>query len=59
MPTSMGVTDRKLSKGGRKLKRTKHSTIPKTLNINEKKRASRMRIEFKVESGQQTFHNGK
>ena len=40
MPTGMGVTNPKLSKGGRKLKKTKHCTIPKTLNINEKKRAS-------------------
>ena len=36
MPTGMGVTNPKLSKGGRKLKKAKHCTIPITLNINEK-----------------------
>ena len=53
MPTGMGVTNPKLCKDGRKLKKTKHSTIPKTLNINEKRRASGMR------SGQQKCYNGK
>ena len=52
----MGVTNPKLSKGGRKLKTTKHCTIPKTWNINEKKIAYGMRTE--LESGQQKFHNG-
>ena len=59
MPTSIGVTNLKLFKGGRKVKKTKHCTIPKTFNINEKKRASRIRTEFKVESGKQKCHNGK
>ena len=59
MPIGMGVINPKLAKGGRKLKKTKHCNIPKTLNINEKKRSSRMRTEFKVESGQHKCHNGK
>ena len=32
----MGVTDPKFVKGGRKLKRVKHCTIPKTLIEDEK-----------------------
>ena len=32
MPIGMGVTNPKLAKGGRKLKKEKHCTIPKTLN---------------------------
>ena len=31
MPTGMGVIDPKFSKGGRKLKKTKHFTIPPNL----------------------------
>ena len=31
MPTGMGVIDPKFSKGGRKLKKTKHCTIPPNL----------------------------
>ena len=54
MPTSMGVANPKLSKGGRKLKKAKHCTISKTLNINEKKRASGMRTEGR----QRKCHNG-
>ena len=54
----MGVTNPKLSKGDRKLKKTKHCIIPKTLKINEKKIASGMRTEFKVDSDQQKLHNG-
>ena len=46
MPIGMGVTNPKLSKGGRKLKKTKHYTISKTLNINEKKRAFGMRTKM-------------
>ena len=37
MPTGMGVTNPKLAKGGRNLKKAKHCTIPKTLNKMEKK----------------------
>ena len=55
MPISMVVTNLKLSNGGRKLKKTKHCTISKTLNINEKKRAYGMRTE----SGQHKCLNGK
>ena len=33
----MGVTNPKLSKGGRKLKKEKYCTIPKTLNKMERK----------------------
>ena len=41
MPTGMGVTNLKLDKGGRKLKKEKHCTISKTLNKIKKKIASR------------------
>ena len=37
MSTGMGVTNPKLAKGGIKLKKVKHCTIPKTLNKNNKK----------------------
>ena len=43
MLTGMGVTNPNPAKGGRKLKKAKHYTIPKTLHKNEKKRASSMR----------------
>ena len=36
MPIGMGGTDLKFVKGGRKLKRVKHCTIPKTLIEDEK-----------------------
>ena len=39
MLTAMGVTNPNLAKGGRKLKKAKHCTIPKILGQNEKKRA--------------------
>ena len=42
MPTSMGVTNPKLVKGGRKLNKEKHYTIPKNLNKMKKKRASKL-----------------
>ena len=35
MPTGMGVIDPKFVKGGRKLKKTKHCTIPSNLVRNE------------------------
>ena len=41
MPTGMGVVDPKLVRGGRKLKRVKHCTIP-NLEQNDKKRASEL-----------------
>ena len=37
MQNGMGITNPKLAKGGRKLKKTKHCTIPKTLNKMKKK----------------------
>ena len=40
MPTGMGVINPKLAKVGRKIKKAKNCTIPKTLNKNEKRRAS-------------------
>ena len=43
MPIGMGVTDPKFVKGGRKLKKAKHCTIPKTLIKDEKKKASKIR----------------
>ena len=37
MPTGVGVTNPKLAKGGRKLKKAKHCIIPETLNKMERK----------------------
>ena len=44
MPTGMGVIDPKLVKGGRKLKKTKHCTIPSNLvrDKSKKKNASQI-----------------
>ena len=39
MSTGMRVTNPKLSKGGRKLKKEKHCTIPKTLHKNGKEKS--------------------
>ena len=36
MPTGMRVANPKFSKGGRKPKKTKHYTIPKSLIVEEK-----------------------
>ena len=54
MPTGMGVTIRKLVKGGRKLKETKHCIIPKTLNKYEKEKSLWSRIENIVEKEKAT-----
>ena len=35
MPTGMGVIDKKFIKGGRKLKKIKHCTIPSNMMRNE------------------------
>ena len=43
MPTSMGVIDPKFTKGGRKLKKTKHCTIPPNLEKMTSEKASRIR----------------
>ena len=43
MATGMRVTNPKLAKGGRKLKKEKHYTIPKALKRNEKNRVSGIR----------------
>ena len=40
MTTGMGVTDPKFVKGGRKLKKTRYCTIPKTLITNVLKTGS-------------------
>ena len=45
MPTGMGVTNPKLSKGGGKLKEARHCTIPKILNKLEKEKSFWSRIE--------------
>ena len=41
MPIGKGVADPKLLKGGKKLKRVKHCTIP-NLDQNDKKRGSKV-----------------
>ena len=41
--TGMGVIDPKFAKGGRKLKKTKHSTIPPNLEKMKSEKASRIR----------------
>ena len=56
MPTGMGVTNRKLVKGDRKLKETKHCIIPKTLNKYEKEKSFWSRIENS--SGKGKSHRG-
>ena len=43
MPTSMGVIDPKFAKGGRKLKKTKHCTIPQKLEKMKSEKAYRIR----------------
>ena len=43
MPTGMGVIDPKFVKGGRKLKNTKHCTIPPNLEKMKIEKASRIR----------------
>ena len=51
MPTGMGVADPKLDKGGRKLKKTKHCSIP-NLEQNDRKRAyelEKLNLKQKVE----------
>ena len=59
MPTGMGVTDSRLAKNGRKLKKEKHCTIPKTLNKVKKKRHLWKRTELKVNSGKGKSHSEK
>ena len=58
MPTGMEVTNRKLVKGGRKLKEAKHCTISKSLNKYEKKkkkkRASGAELKIVVEKEKST-----
>ena len=46
MSTGMGVTNLKFVKGGRKLKKTKHRTIPKTKWKMKSEKASRIRRKF-------------
>ena len=43
MPTGMGVIDPKFAKGGRKLKKTKHCTIPPNLEKMKSEKASGIR----------------
>ena len=43
MPTGMEVIDPKFAKGGRKLKKTKHCTIPLNLEKMKSEKASRIR----------------
>ena len=43
MPTGMGVIDPKFAKGGRKLKKTKHCTIPQNLEQMKSEKAFRIR----------------
>ena len=43
MSTGMGVIDPKFAKGGRKLKKTKHCTIPPNLEKMKSEKASRIR----------------
>ena len=58
MLNGMGDTNPKLSKGGRKLKKPKHCTIPKTLCKNGKEKSFRYEeLNSKSESGQKKCHN--
>ena len=59
MPTSMGVADPKLAKGGKKLKKAKHCTIPNH-EQNDGKRASeleKLNLKQKVEKEKATVGN--
>ena len=59
MPTSMRVAYPKLSKGGRKLKREKHCTIPKHLEVKRKmKNLLFEELYLKYEFVQENYHNG-
>ena len=58
MPTGMGVTKSRFAKGGRKLKKAKHCTIPKTLNKMKRYDAFGKGTELKVDSGKGKIHSG-
>ena len=59
MSTGMGVTNPKLAKSGRMLKKAKHYTIPKTLRTNWKERSFLIEgTELKVDSGKRKSHSG-
>ena len=59
MPTGMRVTNPKLAKGGKKLKKAKHCTIPKTLCRNRKEKSFwDEELNSKSESGKKKGHNG-
>ena len=58
MPTGMGVTNPKFVKGGRKLKKAKHCTIPLTLIEDEKRKNFKDKEEnLQFECGQEKYHN--
>ena len=59
MPTGIGATNPKLSNVGRKLKKTKHCTIP----INHKVKSKMKNLQFEelylnYEGVQKNYHNG-
>ena len=59
MLTGMGVVDPKFAKGGRKLKKTRHCTIP-NLEHNDRKRAfelEKLNLKQKVEKEKATMGN--
>ena len=58
MLNGMRVTYPKLAKGGRKLKKPKHYTIPKTLCKNGKEKSFQYEeLNSKSKSGQKKCHN--
>ena len=57
MPTGMGVVDPKLVKGGRKLKKAEHCTIPKPWTNMKKKRAYGAEVKIVVEKKKKS-HRG-
>ena len=63
MPTSMGVVDPKFAKGGRKLKKTKHCTIPPNLEEMKSEKASGIRKRSYLlcvgKEKRKRHHNGK
>ena len=63
MSTGMGVIDPKFAKGGRKLKKTKHCTIPPNLEKMKIEKASRIRKRCHLlgmdNEKRKQFHNEK
>ena len=59
MPTGIGATNPKLSKGGRKLKKTKHCIIPINVEVKSKMKNLQFKeLYLNYEGVQRNYHNG-